>query len=137
MSDLIKNISELIADSIRLLDSSKLHSSMPKIEECLRDAKNKINEALSKIEDSKCDNHCFCRNDVLNVLHCCKCNESIKYEYKQYEWKWKTTSVNKWRLASTSRGTNPCENCQMNPAVNKFASGICHCALPAINGWSI
>lgn len=86
------------------------------------------------VPDSLQCNHCFCRNDALGVLHCCKCGEFVKYEYKSYEWK---TGVpdNKWRPASTSRGTNPCGNCQMNPAVNKFASGICHCALPAMNRW--
>lgn len=25
---------------------------------------------------------------------------------------------------------NPCENCPNNPIINKFASGVCNCALP-------
>lgn len=28
---------------------------------------------------------------------------------------------------------NPCEHCMNNPKNNRFASGICHCALPYMN----
>ena len=28
---------------------------------------------------------------------------------------------------------NPCEFCMNNPKNNKYASGICHCALPAMH----
>ena len=27
---------------------------------------------------------------------------------------------------------NPCENCPNNPAINKFASGVCNCAFSAL-----
>lgn len=29
-------------------------------------------------------------------------------------------------------GYNPCEGCSNNPKTNPYASGICHCALPAM-----
>ena len=28
--------------------------------------------------------------------------------------------------------SNPCENCPNNPAINKFASGVCNCAFPTL-----
>lgn len=30
------------------------------------------------------------------------------------------------------RAADPCQFCQNNPAVNRLASGICNCALPAL-----
>lgn len=73
----------------------------------------------------------WCRKELVPD---CKCGESIKYENKPYEWKTGLPDY-EWRTVSTSHGTNPCSNCQVNPAVNKFASGVCHCALPAMNRW--
>ena len=32
---------------------------------------------------------------------------------------------------------DPCRNCSNNPLVNKFASGICHCALPTLQNPTI
>ena len=30
---------------------------------------------------------------------------------------------------NASKHYSPCDNCPNNPAVNKFASGVCHCTL--------
>ena len=32
-------------------------------------------------------------------------------------------------VINTSKQNSPCDNCPNNPAVNKFASGVCHCTL--------
>ena len=32
-------------------------------------------------------------------------------------------------VENTFRRSSPCDNCPNNPAVNKFATGVCHCIL--------
>ena len=32
-------------------------------------------------------------------------------------------------VINTSKQNSPCDNCPNNPAVNKLASGVCHCTL--------
>ena len=32
-------------------------------------------------------------------------------------------------VINTVKRSSPCDNCPNNPAVNKFATGVCHCIL--------
>ena len=32
-------------------------------------------------------------------------------------------------VGNSFRRSSPCDNCPNNPAVNKFATGVCHCIL--------
>ena len=32
-------------------------------------------------------------------------------------------------VINTSNSSSPCDNCPNNPALNKFATGVCHCTL--------
>ena len=32
-------------------------------------------------------------------------------------------------VENSFRRSSPCDNCPNNPAVNKFATGVCHCTL--------
>lgn len=32
-------------------------------------------------------------------------------------------------IINNDKRSSPCDNCPNNPAVNKFATGVCHCTL--------
>lgn len=32
-------------------------------------------------------------------------------------------------VINTVKRSSPCDNCPNNPAMNKFATGVCHCTL--------
>lgn len=38
-------------------------------------------------------------------------------------------AANQVYVINTAKSSSPCDNCPNNPAVNKFATGVCHCTL--------
>ena len=36
---------------------------------------------------------------------------------------------NQHNIINNDKCSSPCDNCPNNPAVNKFATGVCHCTL--------
>ena len=51
-------------------------------------------------------------------------NASVDYTYVEYP-----EIVKNVYVINTSKQNSPCDNCPNNPAVNKFATGVCHCTL--------
>ena len=51
-------------------------------------------------------------------------NTSVDYIYNEYP-----EIVKNVYFVNTFKRHSPCDNCPNNPAVNKFASGVCNCTL--------
>ena len=49
---------------------------------------------------------------------------SVDYTYVEYP-----EIVKNVYFVNTFKRHSPCDNCPNNPAVNKFASGVCNCTL--------
>ena len=54
---------------------------------------------------------------------------SVDYTYVEYP-----EIVKNVYVINTSKQNSPCDNCPNNPAVNRFATGVCNCTLnlPAV-----
>ena len=51
-------------------------------------------------------------------------NTSVDYIYNEFP-----EIVKNVYFVNTFKRHSPCDNCPNNPAVNKFASGVCNCTL--------
>ena len=56
-------------------------------------------------------------------------NTSVDYIYNEYP-----EIVKNVYFVNTFKRHSPCDNCPNNPAVNRFATGVCNCTLnlPAV-----